>query len=394
MPWRQQGDGGSGGGGGGGPWGGGGRGTGGGGGGGSQPPNFEDLFRKGRDRFKGMMPGGFKSPRTIILLVVAGIALWLLSGFYRVQPDEQGVVLRFGQWVRTAQAGLNYHLPSPIESVIKPKVTRINRIEIGVRTLGEGTRGGARDVPEESLMLTGDENIIDIDFTVFWQIRDAGEFLFNIRSSESTVKVAAESAMREVVGRTNIQSVLTEGRQQVERQTATRLQEVLDSYKAGITVNRIQLLKVDPPQQVIDAFIDVQRARADRDRARNEAETYSKDILPRARGEAERLVQEARGYKEAIINQSQGEAQRFTEVYEAYKTAKDVTAQRIYIETLEEVFRGMTKIIMDSGAKGGQGIVPYLPLPELQRRRVAPPPPSAPAPTAPAVQVQPRGTQR
>ena len=370
MPWKQQGGGG-----GGGPWGGAqgpwGRGGGGGGsgGGGPQSPDFEEILRKGQDRIRRILPGGLGSGRGILVVVAAVVLLWLLSGFYRVQPDEQGVVLQFGKWVRTTPPGLQYHLPGPIESVLTPKVTRVNRIEIGLRSIGEGARETQqRDIAEESLMLTGDENIVDIDFTVFWVIKDAGRYLFNIRNPEATVKLAAESAMREVIGQTPIQSALTEGRQQIESATHQEVQKLLDEYGSGIEIRRVQLLKVDPPQQVIDAFIDVQRARADLERLRNEAEAYRNDILPRARGEAEKMVQEANAFKEQIVNKAEGEAQRFLEYYESYKVAKDITVQRLYLETFEEVFRDMNKVIIDSSASGASGVVPYLPLPEIQKR--------------------------
>ena len=372
MPWKQQG------GGGGSPFGGGqgpwgrppsGGGSGGGRGPGGPPPDFEDMLRRGQDRFRRLVPGGLRGGRGLILLVVAIIGLWLLSGFYRVQPDEQGVVLRFGEWTRTTPPGLNYHLPGPIESVLTPKVTRVNRIEVGLRSVGETTRGlPVRDIQEESLMLTGDENIVDIDFTVFWVIKDAGKFLFNIRNPEATVKLTAESAMREVIGQTPIQSALTEGRNEIEQGTQTRVQQLLDDYGAGIEVRRVQLLKVDPPGPVIDAFVDVQRARADLERLRNEAEAYRNDILPRARGEAEKMIQDANAYREEITNKAKGEAERFIKVLESYQASKEVTTQRIYLETLEEVFRGMNKVIIDSSAQGGPGVVPYLPLPEIQKR--------------------------
>lgn len=361
MPWKQQGGGP---GGGQGPWG-----RAGGGGSGGQPPDFEDLLRRGQDRIRRLVPGGLGSRRGILFVALGVVALWLLSGFYRVQPDEQGVVLRFGEWVRTTPPGLNYHLPGPIESVLTPKVTRVNRIEIGLRSVGEGARNlPTRDIPEESLMLTGDENIVDIDSTVFWVIKDAGKYLFNIRNPEATVKLSAESVMREVIGRTPIQSALTEGRNEIEEATLRRVQELLDSYGAGIEMRRVQLLKVDPPGPVIDAFIDVQRARADLERLRNEAEAYRNDILPRARGEAEKMIQGANAYREQITNQAQGEAERFLKVLASYRLAKDVTKQRIYLETLEEVFRGMNKVVIDSSAGGASGVVPYLPLPEIQKR--------------------------
>ena len=372
MPWKQQGGGGGPFGGGQGPWGRPGGGGGGGRGPGGQPPDFEDMLRRGQDRFRRLVPGGLRGGRGLILLVVAVIGLWMLSGFYRVQPDEQGVVLRFGEWIRTTAPGLNYHLPGPIESVLTPKVTRVNRIEVGLRSAGETMRGAPvrdRDIAEESLMLTGDENIVDIDFTVFWVIKDAGKYLFNIRNPEATVKLTAESAMREVIGQTPILSALTEGRNDIEQATLLRVQQLLDSYGAGIEVRRVQLLKVDPPGPVIDAFVDVQRARADLERLRNEAEAYRNDILPRARGEAEKMVQEANAYREEITNRAKGEAERFIKVLQSYRASKDITTQRIYLETLEEVFTGMTKIIIDPSAKGGSGVVPYLPLPEIQKRQ-------------------------
>ncbi len=217
-------------------------------------------------------------------------------------------------------------------------------------------------------MLTGDENIVDIDFTVFWKIKDAAKFLFNVRDPERTLKLVSESAMREVIGQTKIQSAMTEGRSEIERATHERVQQLIDDYGAGIQIEQVQLLSVDPPQPVIDAFIDVQRARADEQRLRNEAQAYANDILPRARGEAEKLIQEANAYKEQIVNKAEGEAKRFLEVYESYKVAKDITIQRVYLETMEEVFSGMTKIIIDSSASGGTGVVPYLPLPEIRKR--------------------------
>lgn len=370
MPWSNQGGGG---------WQGGGSGGGSGGGGGNrgpwgqgpggQSPDLEDLLRKGQDRFRRIMPGGAGSPRAIILIGLALVVIWLFSGFYRVQADEQGVVLRFGEWTRTTQPGLHYHLPAPFESVLTPQVTKNNRQEIGFQSGGgEGGRATARrDVPEESLMLTGDENIVDIDFTVLWQIRDAGQFLFNIQTPEGTVKAAAESAMREVVGRTPIQLVLAEGRRDVETQTQGLLQAIIDSYSAGIIVLEVKLQRVDPPGAVIDSFRDVQRARADRDRLINEAQSYSNDILPRARGEAEQMRLGAEGYKEQVVRTAEGDASRFLSIYNQYKLAPEVTVRRMYFETMEAVFAGMQKVILDESAEG-QGVVPYLPLSELTSR--------------------------
>jgi len=358
MPWQNQSGGG-----GGGPWGRGPR-----GGGGNQPPNLEELLRRGQDQFRGIMPKGFNRPRWFLLAILVVLAIWGFSGFYRVQPDEQGVVLRFGKWVQTTQPGLNYHLPYPVESVFTPKVTRENNIDIGFTQTG----GGQRDVPAESLMLTGDENIVDIDFSVVWVIKDAGKYLFNIRDPELTVRAVAESAMREVIGKTPIQSALTEGRQDIEIQTKDLVQAALDEYEAGIEIRRLKLQKVDPPQEVIEAFRDVQAARADQERLRNEAEAYENDILPRARGQAEKIIQDAEAYKEQIVAEAEGEAARFTSVYAQYSKAKDVTRKRMYLDTMGQIFAGMNKIIIDKSASGA-GVLPYLPLPELKRSQSRPP---------------------
>jgi membrane protease subunit HflK len=370
MPWNQGGGGGPWGGGSGGPWG---RPP---GGGGLQPPNLEEILKRGQERVKRVLPGGFGSGRGFALVGLIIFALWLASGFYRVHPDQQGVVLRFGEWVRTAQPGLNYHLPTPIEAVLLPRVTFSHSMDIGFRAPIEGRGGRPRSVPEESLMLTGDENIIDIQYTVFWQIKDAGLFLFNIASPEGTVKAVAESAMREVSGQLSAQFAMAEGRAQIETQTQRLMQRILDQYEAGVLILQVQLRAVDPPAQVIDAFRDVQRAKADRERARNEAESYRNDIVPRARGDAQRILQEAEAYRQQAIAQAQGEAQRFLSVFNAYKLAEEVTKQRLFLETMEEVFRSTNKIIIDQPAGGGPGVIPYLPLPEL-RRTPAPPPAAA-----------------
>jgi len=335
-----------------------------------QPPDLEEILRKGQDRVKRLFPGGVGGARGVGFVALIGVLLWLASGFYRVAPDEQGVVLRFGQWVRTTTSGLNYHLPQPIETVLTPNVTRENRIEIGFRTTDGARSGPKRDVLDESLMLTGDENIVDIDFVVFWKVKDAGQFLFNVRQPEQTVKAAAESALRESVGQKQIQNVFTEGRAQIEQQTVDLLQKLLDDYKAGIEIRQVQLLEVDPPSQVVDAFNEVQRARADKERLRNEADAYRNDVVPRARGEAEKLIQEGRAYREEVVARATGDAARFKSIYEAYKVSKDVTTQRIYLETMEGVMKGAQKIIIDSKASGS-GVVPYLPLPEVQKRAVA-----------------------
>jgi membrane protease subunit HflK len=377
MPWSNQSGGGwksgGGGGGGGGPWGQGPWGQGPSGGGGQQP-DLEELLKRSQDRLKQVMPGS-GMPGPLMLLIAA--PLIALLGFYlftfRVNPDELGVVMRFGEFVRQEPPGLHFRLPPPIEEVRLPKVTRQNIIEIGMRS-GATTRNyqtSVRDVPEESLMLTGDENIVDVDFVVYWRIKDAAAYLFNIQQPEVTVKEVAESAMREIVGQSNIAPLLTEARQKTEAEVQKLMQTTLDGYRAGIQVDQVQLQKVDPPSQVIDAFRDVQAARADRERLQNEAFAYANRIVPEARGEAERILQGAEGYKQQTVAEAQGQAARFNKIYEEYKKAPEVTRERLYLETMERVLAGTDKIILDQ--KGGQGVVPFLPLDQLQKPRNANP---------------------
>ncbi|MEO3428697.1 FtsH protease activity modulator HflK [Pelagibius sp. CAU 1746] len=374
MPWENKGGGGSwgggggsGGSGGGGPWG---RGGGGGQGGGPRPPDFEDFIKKGQDRFRTILPGGSGGlgKSAWLLIAVAVVIAWLFTGLYRVQTNEQGVVLRFGKWVETTQPGLNWHLPWPIETALTPSVTSVQQIDIGFLSTGnERARSARRDVEEESLMLTGDQNIIDIDFTVQWKIADAGQYLFNIRDPEATVKIAAESAMREIIGRTDIQPALTEARGTVAAEARSLLQATLNEYEAGIEITELALQDVQPPRAVIDAFNDVLRAQQDRDRARNEADRYRNDILPRARGDALRVVQEAEAYKEQLENEAEGEAERFLSVFNAYKQNPGVTRRRMYLETLQDVLSDTDKVILDR-SEGQGGVVPYLPLNELRGR--------------------------
>ena len=372
MPWNNQGGGNN----GGGPWGqgggGGGSGSGGGGGpwgqggGGGQPPqDIDAIIRQGRDAWRRMMPGGgASSGRTFTILVLVFGLIWTATGFYRVNPQQQGVVLRFGEWVRTSPPGLHYHLPFPIESVLTPEVTSDNRIEIGFRDVS-GNSSSRRDIADESQMITGDENIVDIDFVVFWRIADAGQYLFNLAEPDQTIKVTAEAVMSEIIGRTAIQTALTEGRQDIQVQARQQLQDLLNEYGAGVRVRDVQLLAVDPPADVIDAFNEVQRARQDRDRLKNEAEAFSNDIVPRARGEAAKLVSEAEAYQAEVVNRASGDASRFDQIFQAYLKDKAVTKERIYIETVEEIFSNVDKIIIDSEA--GSGVVPYLPLKELNK---------------------------
>jgi len=365
MPWKNQG---------GGPWGSGPKGPWGSGPQpvGPRPPDLEDLLRRGQDRLQQIMPGGYFSGIGITLILLIIVALWLLSGFFRVQSEEQGVVLRFGKHVRTVDPGLNYHLPYPIETVLLPKALRVSTISIGMTLIDDPARRGrsVRDVPEESLMLTGDENIVDVDFTVLWRIKPngVGNFLFNIQNPEGTVKAVAESAMREVIGRSNIQPILTGARTQTEATVQDLMQKTLDGYGAGIQIAQVQMQKVDPPAQVIDAFRDVQAARANLEQLQNEAQTYANKVVPDARGRASQILQAAEGYKEQAVAEAKGQSSRFLKVYEEYKKAPDVTRERIYLETMERVLGGSEKLIYDGGSSG-QGVVPYLPLSELTPKR-------------------------
>jgi membrane protease subunit HflK len=374
MPWSNQG---------GGPWG-----SGGGGGGGSKgpwgsgpqssgptPPDLEELLRRSQDKLKNVLPGGNFGRGGIVVIVVAAIVVWLASGLFQVAPDELGVVLRFGKYNRDARPGLNYHLPYPVETVLTPKVTRVNRIDIGMRLIEDPRRGGTqlRDVLEESLMLTGDENIVDVDVSVFWLVKTGGtgDYLFNIQNPEGTVRAVAESAMREVIGRSEIQPILTGARQNIETAVHELTQKVLDGYQAGVQVTQVQMQKVDPPAQVIDAFRDVQAARADLEREQNEAQTYANKVLPDAKGRAEQIKQAAEAYREQTVAEARGQAARFSKVFDEYKKAPGVTRQRIYLETMERVFGGTDKILLDSNQPGGNSggnVVPILPLNEMLRR--------------------------
>jgi len=364
MPWSNQPGGGN-----GGPWGQGPRGS------GPTPPDLEELLRRSQDRLKQILPGGGGrggggsgfSPLTIIIILVVAAAFIGYNFFtFRVQPDELGVVLRFGAFNRQAQPGLNFRLPYPIDIVYTPKVTRVNRVTVGQVGDETGTAGLGRDIPEESLMLTGDENIVDIDFSVFWIINNAENYLFNMQDPEGSVKAVAESSMREVVGRSNIQPILTQARQITETDVQELMQETLDQYGAGVQITQVQLLKVDPPAEVIDAFRDVQAARADQERIQNQAQTYANRVIPEARGQASQITEAANAYRDRTIAEARGQADRFTKVLDEYEKAPDVTRRRIFLETMEGVLSDMDKIIIDESTSGS-GVVPYLPLGELTR---------------------------
>lgn len=384
MPWSNQGGGkgsGGGGGGGGGPWGQGPWGSG--GGGGKEPPDLDEILRRGQDRMRRVMRGGGGGaggngsggigggvPKTFIFLV----GLLLLAGatfygfFYRVNPDEQGIVLRFGEYNRWDTPGLHWRLPYPIEEVRLPKVTQQRTIEVG----SARSTLGARD---SGLMLTGDGSVVDVRFVVFWRISpdksengDTGvqQFLFNIAQPETTVREVAESAMREVVGQSALQPLLTGGRQQIQEDVQKLMQKTLDYYRAGIKIDQIQLKEVDPPEEVIGSFREVAAAAQERETLVKQAQTYADQVTPRARGDADRIVAAAEGYRDQTVAEATGQAARFLKVYDEYKKAPDVTRQRLYLEMQERVLEGADKIIIDQ--KSGQGVVPYLPLDQLQKR--------------------------
>ncbi|MBX9759774.1 MAG: FtsH protease activity modulator HflK [Beijerinckiaceae bacterium] len=365
-----------------GPWGSGPSGGGGGGGGGQTPPDLEELLRRSQDRLKRVMPGGGFGGGGIAAIVGLVALGWFATGIYTVQPNEAGIETVFGKFTERTSSGLNYNWPYPIGSVQKLRVTDRNSIDIGFRTREDPRRPSATtqvDVNEESLMLTGDENIADVKFRVIWQIDPSRpeDYAFNVREPRETVKAVSESVMREIVGRTQIQRILTAERKLIEPAAQEATQRVLTEYKAGVIILAVQLLSVDPPEQVIAAFRDVTAAQQDMERARNEAETYANRVVPEARGAAARILQEAEAYREQTVAEARGQASRFTQIYEQYRNAPEVTRERMYLETMERVLGGVNKIIVDQN--GSQGVVPFLPLggmdagqPQQQQQRPAP----------------------
>ncbi|MBU3887789.1 MULTISPECIES: FtsH protease activity modulator HflK [Methylosinus] len=344
-----------------GPWGGGPS-------GGGAPPDLEELLRRGQDSLRQMLPSGLGG-RGVAILALLTVLAWLASGFYTVGPNEVGLNLLFGKYRGKTQAGLNYNLPSPIGTVIKLAVTDRNAVDIGFREQPTTRRGPlAPEAPEESLMLTGDENIADVKFRVFWQIDPAHpeDYAFNVANPPATVKAVAESAMREIVGQSQIQKILTADRKLIEPASQQLMQKVLDDYHSGVLVLQVLLLSVDPPASVIAAFRDVTAAQQDLQRLGNEAEAYANRVVPEARGASARILQEAEAYREQIVAEAQGQASRFDQIYDQYKKAPSVTRQRLYLETMERVLGGAEKVIIDeapAGVSGGGSVVPYLPLP-------------------------------
>ncbi len=330
-----------------------------------RPPDLESLLRRIQDELRRHLPAGGLGRGGWSVAGLAILGLWLLSGFYIVSPSEQGVVLRFGKFVGHTESGVNYHLPWPIETAYTPEVTRQQQINIGYKPSTDANAVSPNeDIPDESLMLTGDENIVDLHFTVYWQIKDANAYLFNVEKPADTIKAVAESAMREVVGQERMELILTSDRELIQLKVKRLMQKTLDTYDAGIWVTDVKMQDARPPDDVRDAYLDVQRALADQDKKRNEAEAYANQIIPQARGQAAQIVQDAEAYRQQVIAEASGSAKRFLSVYQEYKKAPEVTRRRIYLETMSQVLAPMNKVIVDDAAKG---VVPYFQLPPLQK---------------------------
>ena len=335
-------------------------------------PGLERLMQRLRGMFGG--PGGVR-PGALVAVAGAAFALWAASGVYMVQPNEEAVVMTFGAYSRSETPGLRYHLPYPIEQVEKVPVTSLNRLDVG------GTP--VNDVPQESLMITGDKNIVDLDFSVTWRVADAARYVFATRAPDDAVKAVAESAMREVVGKTPLQPILTNGRGILQQQTAELMQRTLDSWGAGIIVVEVQIRSANPPQEVVAAFRDVQSAEQDRQSAENEANTYRNRVVNEAKGDAARIVQAAAGYREQAVRDALGEAARFNQLYPEYRRAPGVTRDRLYIETMQRILSRSNKVVID--AKGATA--PIILPPDVFRPRAD----ATPAPAAPREPVQPNG---
>ena len=336
-------------------------------GGGQEPPDLDEMLRKAQENFRSVMPGGFQGAPLIGAVILGILALWMASGLYVVNPGEHGVVQRFGAWAHTkAEPGLGYHLPAPIETVTILNVEEIQKMNIGfLESISRNGTSTRRDLPDESLMLTSDRNIVDLDMVIQWNIKSSEDFLFEIRDQENTIKKVAESAIREVVGQTDMFPIITTARAAVADAAKKIIQENLDEYKSGVNITQVLIERAEVHPDVQAAFQDVQSAKQDAEDVQNRADAYREDILPKARGQAIKMLQEAEAYKQSTVARSKGDADRFNSVYEAYLSGKDVTKERIYLETMESVMGNAQKIILDS--KGSQGAVPYLPLNQLNR---------------------------
>ncbi|MDZ4868341.1 MAG: FtsH protease activity modulator HflK [Alphaproteobacteria bacterium] len=370
MPWNDNKGGGGGwtpGGGGRGPWG---QGPNNGGGGRGQgpnirPPDLDEVFKRGREWLKRMFPN--QSPGGMLIALVGGalLLLWIATGFYQIQPAEQGIVLRFGQYVDTINSGLHVRLPPPLETVLRANVGARNQINIGFRPGADGRSTQTADLTPESMMLTGDANIMHVQFTISWQITNAQDFFFQVDDVEPTIRAVADSAMREAVGQSQVDLILTKDRAKIQEQVRSTMQAVLDSYRAGVTILAVALQDTKPPAPVVEAFNDQQASDTDRQRSINEAETYAGSIVPKARGDASKIVQDAEAFKTQAVTLAQGEAQRFKSIYQQYRSAPEVTRERLYVETMQRILSRSNKILIDG--KGTSGVTPYLPLPELRR---------------------------
>jgi membrane protease subunit HflK len=293
-----------------------------------------------------------------VLAAIVAVGLWAGSGFYRINEGEKALVIRFGKFNRLAHPGLNYHLPFPVETTIVEKVSRSRRIEIGYRSTGMVRTSGtssSSDIKNESIMLTGDENIVQLHVDVTWHIGDLTKYYFNVMDPQETVKAAAESAIREVVGSTPITSILSNQKQAISSRIENLIQAILNQYNSGVELEQVKLLRAEPPEEVISAYRDVQTAKADKEKIINQSESYRNDILPRARGQAAQITEEGKGYKRAIISEANGDVSRFNSIYQQYITEKDVTRSRLYIESVESILRGANKVII-----GGEGMLPHM----------------------------------
>lgn len=330
--------------------------------------DLEALLRKARKNFDQYIPSGSNpnNGRTITIGLLIALALWIISGLYFIQPNQNGVVLTFGKYTRTdAVPGPKWRMPWPIQTVNVVDVTTERRIQIGYNSDDRDySSNQSSNAHQESLMLTGDENIVDINFVVLWRVGNAKDFLYSVRDPEDTISMVAASTMREIIGQTPIQSALTDARTQIQDDAKNLMQKLLDDYHSGVVINNVQLQKVDPPAAVVDAFNDVQRARQEKEGLRNKAEAYRNDIIPRAKGEAVKMRQDAEAYKQQVVSKATGDASRFNSVYAAYKNAPDVTSERMYLETLEQIVKSTKTIVL--GNKDSN-VLPYLPLNDLKK---------------------------
>src|SRR5688572_16006040 len=329
-------------------------------------PDMDDAIKRMQEGLKDFLPSDMDNGRWVIIGLVALTVLWLASGLYIVQPGEHAVIQRFGKWSRTqAEEGLGYHMPVPIETATKVNVSEIQRMNIGFFDRSARDAGARQDIPDESLMLTSDRNIVDLDLVIQWDVKSAEQFLFSVRDQENTIKRVAESAIREAVGQTPMFQIITTKRDEVAQRAREILQQNLDQYNSGVNITQVLVQKAEVHPDVQDAFQDVQSAKQDAEDVQNRAQAYREDILPKARGEAIRMKQEAEGYKQSAVAKATGDAERFNSVLSAYQSGQDVTKERMYIETMEQVLMNAQKIIMDGNSS--QGVVPYLPLNEMKR---------------------------